>query len=157
MGYFMKWDKNSRHFKLTFFLIIIVCSGLSPSFSRPAKSIEPFFTLEAITLSGEKADILNLVAQQLAPIGINLKIHIIDWVALIREILFFHRFDLCFIDIVGSGTDPDFTGVYNENGPLNIFGYDTSMDWDDDLGTGRNEWYIKQGTLIMPREERIQH
>ncbi|RLI65100.1 MAG: hypothetical protein DRO67_03125 [Candidatus Asgardarchaeum californiense] len=153
----MKRDKNSRHFKLTFFLIIIICSSLSPSFSRPTKAIEPFFTLKAITISGEKADILNLVAQQLAPIGINLKIHIIDWVVLIREILFLHRFDLCFIDIVGSGTDPDFTGVYNQNGPLNLFGYDTSMDWDDDLGTGRNEWYIKQGTLIMPREERIQH
>jgi ABC-type transport system substrate-binding protein len=40
-----------------------------------------------------------------------------------------------------------------------MFGYDTSMDWDDDLGSGLNEWYLQQGRLIMPpySEERVEH
>ncbi|TFF84435.1 ABC transporter substrate-binding protein [Candidatus Heimdallarchaeota archaeon] len=51
------------------------------------------------------------------------------------------------------------TGVYNENGSLNLFGYDTSMDYNETLGTGLNEWYMKEGSLIMPpdSEERVQH
>ncbi|HUT82712.1 MAG TPA: ABC transporter substrate-binding protein [Candidatus Bathyarchaeia archaeon] len=71
----------------------------------------------------------------------------------------FRDFDICYVGLQGGGADPDFTGVYDENGSLNLFGYDTSMDWDDDLNTGLNEWYMKQGTLIMPpdSEERVQH
>ncbi|MHA1210974.1 MAG: ABC transporter substrate-binding protein, partial [Candidatus Heimdallarchaeota archaeon] len=59
----------------------------------------------------------------------------------------------------GDGTDPDFTSVYDENGSLNMAGYHTDMDYDEALGTGINEWYMKEGTQIMPpnSEERIQH
>ncbi len=82
-----------------------------------------------------------------------------DWGVFVGELLTFRDFDICYIGISGGGADPDFTGVYNEDGALNIFGYNTSMDWDDDLGTGLNKWYMKEGQLIMPPDssERLQH
>ncbi|MHA1503372.1 MAG: ABC transporter substrate-binding protein [Candidatus Heimdallarchaeota archaeon] len=72
---------------------------------------------------------------------------------------FYHNYDITYVGFLGGGTDPDFTGVYNENGSLNLFGYDVSMDYDPALGTGKNEWYMSQGALMMPpfSEARIQH
>ncbi|MCF2144499.1 MAG: hypothetical protein K9W42_12435 [Candidatus Heimdallarchaeota archaeon] len=50
---------------------------------------------------------------------------------------------MCYISLVGGERDPDFTGLYNKNGSLNFFSYDGGMDWDNSLGTGKNEWYMK--------------
>ena len=123
------------------------------------KAIDPFFTLVAKTGDSVGADYLNFVRQHCARIGINLDVQVLDWPSFVGELIAFRDFDLCCVGLSGGGADPDFSGVYDENGSLNLFGYDTSMDWDEDLGTGINEWYMKQGTLIMPpdSEERVQH
>jgi len=122
--------------------------------------ILPFFTLVAKTFRGGNGyDYLNFLRQHLARIGIDVIIIIQDWPTFISELIVFKDFDICYVDFSGVGADLDFTGIYNENDSLNLFGYDTSMDWDEDLGTGLNEWYLEQGILIMPpySAERVQH
>ncbi len=133
---------------------------MSGVINTEVESIQTNFTLVAKTNGGGlRPDILNILKQQLVPLGINLEVIIQDWPTFVGELIAFRNFDLCYIALSGGGADPDFTGVYDENGSLNLFGYHTSMDWDDDKGTGLNEWYMRQGNLIMPphSEERIQH
>ncbi|MHA1355801.1 MAG: ABC transporter substrate-binding protein, partial [Candidatus Heimdallarchaeota archaeon] len=118
-----------------------------------------YFTLVAKANFGIRVDYLMLVKQQVARIGINLDVIGLDWATMVGELIAFRNFDLCYIALTGGGADPDFTGVYDENGSLNLFGYHTDMDYDDALGTGTNEWYMRQGNLIMPpnSEERVAH
>jgi len=132
-------------------------------------SLDPFFTLVAKTNdNGIRPNFLYVLKDQLVDIGINLDVIIQDWPVFVGELISFRDFDICYVGLsvgggyvglTGCGADPDFTGVYNENGSLNLFGYHTSMDWDDDLDNGINEWYMKQGKLIMPpnSEERVEH
>ncbi|MBD3192282.1 MAG: hypothetical protein GF308_16705 [Candidatus Heimdallarchaeota archaeon] len=141
------------------FAALLVGSTLSV---QPIKieAQKQYFTLVAKTGGGGvRGDYLNLAKQQLARIGINLNIYVLDWPSIVSEILFLHNYDLIYIALTGGGADPDFTGVYDEEGPLNVFGYDTNMDYNETLGTGVNQWYMEQGNLIMPpySEERIQH
>ncbi|MHA1212518.1 MAG: ABC transporter substrate-binding protein [Candidatus Heimdallarchaeota archaeon] len=140
---------------------LVLVFTLSVIAIKPEKieAIPTFFTLKALSRSGTIADTFYLIDQQLSRIGIDLDIVIVDWSTFIGELLGGYNFDMLLFGLSGGGVDPDFTVVYSENGSLNLFGYDTSMDWDECLGTGLNEWYMKQGTLIMPpdSEERVQH
>lgn len=129
-------------------------------------SVTPFFTLVAKTNGGGvRPDYLNFFKQHIAKIGINLEVIVQDWPTFVGELIVFRDFDVCYVGLTGGGADPDFTGVYDENGSLNLFGYDETMDWDDTLvigdrtGWGLNEWYMKKGTLIMPpdSEARVAH
>jgi ABC-type transport system substrate-binding protein len=115
------------------------------------------FTIEALVHGS--SDYYNYFKQHLARIGIQMTLNVVDWPTYIGELIFHRNFDVTYLGLSGGGLDPDMTGVYNENGSLNLFGYDTSMDWDEDLGTGKNEWYIREGTRIIPpnSQERIQH
>ncbi|NHJ32079.1 MAG: hypothetical protein FK732_04385 [Asgard group archaeon] len=121
---------------------------------------EPFFTLTAKTSgSNNYFDILNFVTQHLARIGIRVIPKFVEWGFFVNDLLFLHNWDLIYVGLVGGEIDPDWTGMYSQDAILNVFGYDVSMDWDDELGNGINEWYLKQGTLLMPPHsgERIQH
>ncbi|NPE09842.1 MAG: hypothetical protein GNW80_16300 [Asgard group archaeon] len=141
-------------FFVIFSLNLIICN------LHETESIEPIFTLVAKTNGGGvRPDYLHFLKQHLARIGIYVDIIVQDWPTFVGELITFRDFDICYVELEGKGIDPDFTGVYNENGSLNLFGYHTSMDWDEELKTGINEWYIKQGTLMMPSysEERVQH
>jgi len=145
------------NFSLVF---VIVCSSVVIAQPVKVDAVDPYFTLVFKTNSGGVyPDYGNFLKQHLAQIGINVDVIVLDWPTFVGELLSYHNFDICYVGIKGGGNDPDFTGVYNENGSLNLFGYDTSMDWSSSLGTGKNEWYMKQGTQIMPPNsaERIQH
>jgi ABC-type transport system substrate-binding protein len=122
--------------------------------------VESFFTLVFKTNSGGvRPDYGNFLKQHCARIGINIDVIVQDWPTFVGELIAFRNFDVCYVALTGGGADPDFTGVYNENGSLNLFGYHTDMDYDETLGTGKNEWYMRQGNLIMPpdSEERVNH
>jgi len=60
---------------------------------------------------------------------------------------------------MGYPVDPDYSFLYSENGTLNVFSYNTAMDFDPTKGTGINEWYLQQGRMIFPpnSQERIDH
>lgn len=148
--------------RITSLVLIIMFFTVSVSLTLPVKtkSIDPFFTLVYLTVGGGRADYGNLLKEQLARIGINLSIIILTWSDFVHVINGpYYDYDICYASLTGGDGDPDFTSVYNENGSLNLFGYHTSMDWDDELDTGKNEWYMDFGTQIMPSDskERIQH
>ncbi|NHJ48944.1 MAG: hypothetical protein FK733_14255, partial [Asgard group archaeon] len=121
-----------------------------------------FFTLTyKAYASNPYPDYANFVKQHLARIGINVDIVIEDWGAFLDTLLGTRDFDITNIGFGGGGAD--FFGLpgdaFRENSSLNCFGYDITMDFDEELGTGLNEWYLLQGNLILPpdSEERIQH
>jgi ABC-type transport system substrate-binding protein len=149
--------------KSTILVGVILTLFVASSFAvQPAKveGADAFFTLVAKTNGGGvRPDYLNFLKQHLARIGINVNVIVQDWPSFVMELIAFRDFDICYVALTGGGADPDMTGVYNENGSLNLFGYHTSMDFNETLGTGVNEWYMKQGNLIMPPNsaERIQH
>ncbi|MFW9924249.1 MAG: ABC transporter substrate-binding protein [Candidatus Thorarchaeota archaeon] len=148
--------------KSTFILIITLSTIFTTiNYIETTSAIDPYFTLVAKTHGGGYIpDIYNLIKQFLVKIGINVDVYVCDWPTFVSEIITFHDYDIISIGLSGGERyDPDFTGVYNENGSLNIFGYNTEMDYNETLGTGTNEWYMKQGTLIMPpnSQERIHH
>ena len=142
-------------------LMIILCFTTSVFSAKPKVEGKQkmYFTLVAKSNYGARIDCLMLIKQQVARIGINLDVIVQDWPTFVGELIAFRNFDLCYVALSGGGFDPDFTGIYNENGSLNLFGYHTDMDYDPKLGTGKNEWYMRQGNLIMPpnSQERIQH
>jgi len=106
-------------------------------------------------------DYFNLIKQQLDRIGIYLDVQIRDWPTFLGEIIAFRNFDLLIMSLSDFGNllyDLPYY-VYRENSSLNMAGYHTDMDWDNDLGTGKNEWYLKENQMIMPpnSNERIQN
>lgn len=137
---------------ITFFFANII---IQPPIKTEA--VKYHFTLEGLAHSG--VDYFIYFRQHLARIGIQLDIRVVDWPTYIGELFAHRNFDITYLGLYGGGFDPDFTGIYDENGLMNIFGYDTSMDWDDDLGTGKNEWYMREGSKIVPpdSQERVQH
>jgi ABC-type transport system substrate-binding protein len=155
----MKVNKVKSAILLGVMVSLFVVSSFA---ANPVKTdaVDPFFTLVFKTNGGGvRPDYGNFLRQHVARIGIDLNVIVQDWPTFVGELIAFRDFDICYVGLTGGGADPDFTGVYDENGSLNLFGYHTSMDYDEELGTGLNEWYMKQGTLIMPpdSEERVQH
>ncbi len=156
----MKVNKVKSTVIVGVILALFVVSAFATQPKATKAAVDPFFTIVAKTNSGGvRPDYLNFLRQHLARIGIDVNVIIQDWPTFVGELIAFRDFDICYVGLTGGGADPDFTGVYDENGSLNLFGYDTSMDWDDTLNTGLNEWYMKEGTLIMPpdSEERVEH
>ena len=153
----MRVKKRNKINAIIFFTIILICNiSQEPVVNTP---FQAFFTLRTINNGGYAVDYFYKISQQLDKIGINLDNVVMDWSNFVNQIISTHNFDLAYLGFDANRLDPDFTGIYNENGPLNLFGYDTRMDYNESLGTGLNEWYMQQGKLIMPpnSEERIQH
>ena len=124
------------------------------------EAIDPYFTLVCkYSGGGVRGDYFNLLDQQLNLIGIDLEIIEQEWPEFVGELIVYHDYDIVYIALTGGGADPDMTGVYNENGSLNLFGYHTDMDYNETLGTGLNEWYMREGLRILPpnSQERINH
>jgi ABC-type transport system substrate-binding protein len=141
-------------------VVLIFCTNIVSIQPKKTEATTYYFTLEGLVSGGgTRVDAFYLMREQLARAGILLSIRNVDWSTYVGEIIAFYNFDITLLGLSGGGKDPDFTGVYNENGSLNLFGYHTSMDWDEDLGTGKNEWYMNEGLQITPKnsEERIQH
>ncbi len=142
-------------------LIVIILSGFI--LIKPDKiesATKPFFTLVFKTNGGGvRPDYGNFLKQHCARIGINIEVIVQNWPTFVGELITFRDFDIFCVGMVGFAGDPDWSKVYGENGLLNICGYQTSMDWDEELGTGRNEWYLQTGIELMPpeSEERVQH
>ncbi|MHA1186807.1 MAG: ABC transporter substrate-binding protein [Candidatus Heimdallarchaeota archaeon] len=151
---------KKRSVLLTFVLVLCLTSLVASTKPTVEGKVESFFTLVFKTNSGGVyPDYGSLIKQYCARIGINIDVIIQDWPTFVGELIAFRNFDLCYVAITGGGNDPDFSGVYDENGSLNLFGYHTDMDYEPKLGTGKNEWYIQQGKQIMPphSEERVAH
>jgi len=136
-------------------------SGISIISSNKVSGGKPFFSLVLKFFQNpEQAGYGNLIRLSLAKIGIDVDVLTVGsfWYP---PLVILRNTDLGILEFktTSNYADPDITGVYDENGSINVFGYHTSMDWNESLDTGQNEWYMDQGKLIMPpnSEERIQH
>ncbi len=142
-------------------IIVLFAINSCSLFVSESEAVEPIFTLVYKTNDqGVRLDYGNFLKQHLARIGINVEIIVLDSIlSFTCEYLGELDYDIIYLSLSGGGADPDFTGIYNENGSLNVFGYRTEMDYNETLGTGVNEWYMRQGRLIMPPDssERVQH
>jgi len=120
------------------------------------ESVEPFFTLVAYAKNPTHSDYFNLIKQQMWRLGVNLDIvkpSAFQWD---------HSgwYDLEILDIYYSSiSSPFHWNYYSENGTYSIYGYDTNLDWDDDLNTGKNQWYIENGLQMIANnsDEVINH
>lgn len=116
------------------------------------ESLSGFFTLVAKCGTPTQYDCLVLLKQQIASIGVDLDIHLLDWSDYLSEVLVYRDFDLVYLSFDNLGINPFLYDVYTENGSLNTFGYDVTLDWDEELSSGRNEWYIQTGSLMTPND-----
>ncbi len=152
--------------------IVRVCILLSIIFTgfiltKPEKIVSGtsyHFRLKAVTNSGYRStrpDMLFFLKQHCARIGIQVDTYTYDWPTFVNMLVpgSLYDFDIYYVAFTAGEGDPDWSNVYSETGALNTPGYNTSMDWDEELGTGINEWYLQHGIEIMPSdsEERIQH
>ncbi|MHA1302572.1 MAG: ABC transporter substrate-binding protein [Candidatus Heimdallarchaeaceae archaeon] len=138
---------------ITLFVVssLLLTSVYSASTSKAA--VEPVATLTYKTNGGGfRPDYGLYVAQYLAELGIKVNVKVEEWIVFVGTLTVTYDFDLAFVGLVGGGADPDMTGVYNENGSLNMFGINTKMPYGQE-----NEDMMKEGVLIMDLEERQQH
>lgn len=153
----------NRNKKTIVFALILLISFSSVSYLIPkTESIDPFFTLVARGFNSRHMDYLNLMKQQLARIGINLDVHFFNWseVKILSNLLILRDMDLMIVDIFDIWElDPFLSDFFTENGSMNFIGYKTEVDWDDKLGTGKNEWYIENGLEMISNDsqEQINH
>jgi len=139
-------------------LVVLIVTSLYIVKPQRTHSIDPFFTLVFKTNGGGvRPDYGYLLKEQLARIGINLDVIIQDWPTFVGELIAYRDFDICYVDETSSGAIITSYGYSDDM--YNLFGYHPSMDWDEDLGMGKNEWYLRQMNQIMPpdSQERIQH
>jgi len=130
---------------------MLVSSVYSASTSKAA--VEPIATLTYKTNGGGfRPDYGLYIAQYLSELGIKVNVKVEEWIVFVGTLTVTYDFDLSFVGLTGGGADPDLTGVYNENGSLNMFGINTKMPYG-----AENEQMMKEGVLIMDLEERQQH
>ena len=138
-----KWNKKT----IVFVLILLISISSFSYFIPKTESIDPFFTLVAFAQNPTDFDYFNLIKQQLSRIGVNLDVLIIP-----PHFLQDYRgsFDLEIINIHYSSIDSPFLwNFYSENGTNSIYGYDESLDWDENLNAGKNQWYIENGIEMI--------
>ncbi|MBN1328185.1 MAG: hypothetical protein JXA54_01815, partial [Candidatus Heimdallarchaeota archaeon] len=100
--------------------IIIGNFILLPLFTIDIKGITPFFSLKIAAIKGGvRPDYCNLMKQQLAQIGIGIDFIFYNWMTWSYFYWYLQSTcDMFYVGLSGGGADPDFTGVYDENGSL---------------------------------------
>jgi ABC-type transport system substrate-binding protein len=156
----MKMNRVKSTLLLSVIVTIFVASAVATQPGVESATIFFDLTYKAYA-STPYTDYANFIKQQLARIGINVNIVIEDFAAILDTLMGTRDFDITCLGLGGGGAD--YFGLplsaFTENASLNAWGYHTSMDYDEDKGTGLNEWYIRQGNLILPPDSqaRIQH
>ncbi|NHJ48527.1 MAG: hypothetical protein FK733_12150 [Asgard group archaeon] len=115
----------------------------------------PVWDIEAVEYS-------NFIKQYLARIGIRVNIIARSNVLCPYPLQFdgFHGMftdDLAYYSFSNANLLEYVNRLFRENGSLNYCRYDITMDYDEDLGTGINEWYIDQiNTLSQFNRQNLQ-
>ncbi len=152
----------NRNKKAIVFVLILLISISSVSYLIPkTESIDPFFTLVAKALSPTHLDILYMIKEQIARIGINLDVIGQTFPYFVQDppdYTIFRDYDLAILEFSNETNvmyfdslrnDPFFSDLYSENGSIETLGYESSYDWDEELEFGRNEWYIQSGLEMI--------
>jgi len=149
---------------IVFVLILLIAISSASYFIPKTESMDPFFTLVAKCFTPTQMDIMFLIKQQIARVGINLDVIKVDMPD--DDTTKIRNYDLTIMEFNNETIvdfeqyqidDPFFADFYSENGSINVSGYDTGIDWYEELGTGKNEWFIQTGLQLTPNDsqERI--
>jgi ABC-type transport system substrate-binding protein len=131
--------------------ILLISSSFFIASNQKVEGVEPFFTLYFKVIQEDPyPDYAYLIKQQLSRIGINVEIDLLNWGEFINTVLVYHDFDITLIGYNADDLRNYFFEFYCEDGLLNMWGYNTSMDWDESLGTGKNEWYMQEINSYSP-------
>ncbi|MCE7746016.1 MAG: hypothetical protein GPJ52_12860 [Candidatus Heimdallarchaeota archaeon] len=155
---------NRNKKALILICLVIISLNLISKEVPKARSVDPFFTLVAKCFTPTQMDIMLLIKEQIARVGINLDV--IDVLMPDNDATKIRNYDLTIMEFNNQTVvdfkqyqidDPFFADFYSENGSINVSGYDTGIDWVEELGTGKNELYIKNGLQLTPNDsqERI--
>ncbi|MHA1210970.1 MAG: hypothetical protein ACTSSH_00785, partial [Candidatus Heimdallarchaeota archaeon] len=147
------YPKNSLK---VYLIIAITLLSISLTQNEPIKADSYNFTLIAKCRDDTVGiDYLQLVAEQLRELKIKLEIE----PTVPGDFVDNNYFDLVYVSTSEGGPIFDYSNIFSENGSQNILGYQTNLDWDAELGTGENEWYLKTGSEMIPPNstERINH
>ena len=146
------------------FVVILLVSNVIISCFLQNNSIvisnDNSITLKAIIRENDGSEEFFLIIKNtLSKIGINLDIEILSFYEFLIEILTTKNYDLGFFYFLNSANDPDMIDVYNEDGTMNIFCYNSTMDYSVEYDMGTNEWFLQHGLEITPinSTERINH
>jgi ABC-type transport system substrate-binding protein len=153
--------KNKKIIGICLILIVINSCLFETTFRfEKIDAKDPFFTLFYKTLNTKFGINYGLLLKQnLARIGINVVIEILNESKFHDEVFIENDFDITYLELSKPIFDPDWSNFYSENGSLNLSGYYSSMDYDEELGTGKNEWMLNELKNIYPfnSQERINH
>ncbi len=137
--------RRKKTFILVFLTIFLISSSFTIFNVKKTEGIEPYFTLNFKVLNQDPyPDFANLIKQHLSRIGINIEIVVQDLGDFLNTILVYYDYDIISIGFGMDELSNYLIEVYNEDGTLNLFGYHTEMDYDESLGTGKNEWYMQE-------------
>lgn len=111
----------------------------------PSDLVDPFFTIVAMTDDGSRQYELFELQEDLEEIGIAVNLSIVHLGTFTLEILTYHNYDLCYVTTTTSTPYvPDIMRFFGEDNTFNWHGYNETMDWNETLGAGTNQWYVDQ-------------
>ncbi|TFF83971.1 hypothetical protein EU523_01930, partial [Candidatus Heimdallarchaeota archaeon] len=133
--------------------ILLIATFSIQNTIKPVSSIDPFFSLTVFASKrDESRSYIPLLEEQLARIAIDVEVFTVDSpeYSFLDSVLLPGDYDISYWEFENDEIIPNVTNFYGTNGSLNIFGYDTTLDYNETLGTGVNEWYLQQRNMIMP-------
>lgn len=91
-------------------------------------------------------DLMVFIQDQLKQINIDVDIIVFNTPPWFYEIKpkYFRLHDLYLVQFDLSELKPDFSNLYSENGSSNLWGYDSSYDFNKSSNRGLNEYYLNQ-------------
>jgi len=162
---------NREKFSIRVFIFLLILSFgtniILNHNSIATTADEPIFTITAVARNSEfGVDEFTLIKNQLGLVGINLEVTDLNWPwgMLPNPPPYVGDYDLTFMGSGMASNDPDVYSYYytqwgQQATQIFVINYEGSLDYQADLGMGKNEWYLKEGALIFPQdsEERINH
>ncbi|NHK30250.1 MAG: hypothetical protein FK730_02785, partial [Asgard group archaeon] len=143
--------KNNQK-RITFvFILLIISTGFLLINDKKVCGQDPFFTLVALATNNDLTNAyLDIIKGQLAEIGINLDIILLDCGNLTDWILKHYPYDLLIYPFSDFSLETFLSEVYSENGIWNLSGYNSTIDYDTELSIGKNEWMINEINSEIP-------
>jgi len=153
-------QKKNRNLVMSCLFIGIVIISTNVIIINESSADDPFFTLVLKMRNHQIYQNMALeMAVMLKDIGINVDIVFLDYIDYMQELVEYRDFDIFFLSTVTNPQNPDVSDYFGEDGEMNFFDYSSSLDYNETLGMGMNQWYLEEGKTFIPpnTEEHIQH
>ena len=153
---FKKKGAERRIGKIVLLLVLVIISnGLINGFTTVKAEENPKITLFARGKM-EDLEIFAIMQEQLAKIGIELFYCTCDCSNPIQHMLFGGQ-DMSILRLGHLDKNADFSYLYESSSYFNYPTYNPTIDYNDTLKQGINDWYLNYGRQILDEDERIEH